>query len=438
MKRIPLRLYPRTLFWRLAGVTVLAMLLSLSFVVALFAHNRLQMIASNVADQSGELLASAEDQLDGMSPAAQKNWIEYGQPPYTAHLRELNTAEAPAPTLAPRTMLSRTIASTIRKKFGNIGDIRETSPPRRQLWVSVEVLGKRYWLVIPLGRYRFDPTGQFAIAAGIFTIASIVLAALVSWRISLPLRKLSMAAARLGRGEHPEPLAESGPYEVQALSASFNRMLADLESSERERNVMLAGISHDLRTPLARLRMGVEMMADPSLQDGMREDVEDIERILGQFIAFARGLGDEAACDCQPEDLARSLLSRYAREGCTIDLVLADDLPIFKARPLALSRALSNLIDNARRYGAAPISLSVQREADAILFEVSDHGPGIAPDKMAEALKPFHRLDSARRADGGSGLGFAIVDRIARLHGGSLSLDNRAQGGLKATLHLPI
>jgi two-component system osmolarity sensor histidine kinase EnvZ len=215
-------------------------------------------------------------------------------------------------------------------------------------------------------------------------------------------------------------------------------MLADLETNERERNVMLAGISHDLRTPLARLRLGVEMMSDASLQDGMREDIDDIERILGQFIAFARGLGDEDAAEVDAAELARSLLTRYAREHCTVELDLADDLPLLRARPLALTRALANLIDNARRYGEPPLGLRVFRDQDMVVFEVSDHGPGIPADLLTEALKPFHRLDSARSADGGSGLGFAIVERIARLHSGSLRLDNRASGGLIVQLRLPV
>jgi two-component system osmolarity sensor histidine kinase EnvZ len=433
-----LRLYPRSLFWRLAGVTVLAMLLSLASVVALFSYNRLQMVGINVAEQCGELLANAEGQLDGLSPDEQADWIDDSQPPYAAHLRHLDNREAPPRTALPHTQLSRAIASAIRKRLAGIGDIRESDPPRRQLWVQVDVVGKTYWLVIPMGRYRGDPTWQFAVAAGVFTLVSLLLAALVAWHINRPLRDLRLAAGQLGRGEQPMPLPEAGPLEVKELSASFNRMLADLDANERERNVMLAGISHDLRTPLARLRLGVEMMSDDSLQDGMREDVDDIERILSQFIAFARGLGEEEATDTDPAGLVRSLLTRYAREGCQIELDLDDDLPLIKARPLALSRAIANLIDNARRYGEPPLSLHVRRDGNWVLFEMADHGPGIPADQLDEALKPFHRLDGARRADGGSGLGFAIVDRITRLHRGTLQLRNRDGGGLLVELRIPV
>lgn len=432
-----LRLYPRSLFWRLAGVTALVMLLSLSFVVALYGYNRLQTVAGNVADQCGELLANAEDQIDGLPPEAQADWIENGQPLYAPHLRPLYHPDTPPPTALPSSLLTRTIAAALHKRLAAVGDIRETALPRRQLWVQVGLLGKTYWLVIPLGRYRGDPTWQFGVAAGIFALASLLAAAVVALRINRPLRELRIAAASLGRGERPEPLPETGPTEVRELSTSFNRMLSDLDANERERNVMLAGISHDLRTPLARLRLGVEMMADDSLRDGMREDVDDIERILGQFIAFARGLGEEEASETDPAGLVRSVLTRYAREGCNIELELADDIPTIKARPLALSRALANLIDNARRYAEPPITVQVRREPGWLIFEVLDHGPGIPESQLADALKPFHRLDTARRADGGSGLGFAIVDRIARLHRGNLTLSNRAEGGLCATLRVP-
>jgi len=170
--------------------------------------------------------------------------------------------------------LGRTIAQTIHERIVSATEVREQRLPKQQLWVKVELLGESYWLVVPMARLHNDSTWEFAASALLLVMAMLAAAATFAWRINLPLRKLRMAAGRLGRGEKPEPLPETGPLEVKELSASFNRMLADLDINARERAVMLAGISHDLRTPLARLKLGVEMMADVSLQGGMQQDVD--------------------------------------------------------------------------------------------------------------------------------------------------------------------
>ncbi|QDQ27828.1 HAMP domain-containing protein [Chitinimonas arctica] len=431
------RLFPQTIFWRLTWLTALALGFSVAFAVTLYGYNRQQMIASQVTEQVGEVLADLEDRLDGLSPAEQAEWLALNRRPYAPHLLPLDSPQAP-PAAAPRGRLASAIAVALAQRQIGRGDVRESRRPKRQLWVKVEMLGQPKWLVIPLGRFKSDSHWPLAASAAVFTLAALAVAALFAWRINRPLRELQAAAGQLGRGELPQALPEVGPSELKALSASFNRMLADLAANERERSVMLAGISHDVRTPLARLRLGVEMMHDESLRAGMIEDVGDIERILGQFIDFTRGAGSEELQACDPAELARSLVARYARSGCEVELDLADELPLAWLRPLALSRALGNLIDNARRYGAEPIRLEVQLEARQLCFVVIDHGPGIPAEQLDTVLQPFQRLDSARRADGGSGLGLAIVERVAQQHGGKLHLANRDAGGLRVTLSLPL
>ncbi|GAB3244071.1 two-component system sensor histidine kinase family protein [Chitinimonas naiadis] len=431
------RLLPQTIFWRLAWLTAIALFISVVFAVSLFTYNRQQMIAAQVSEQVSEVLADLEGQLDDMTPAERAEWLAINHRPYAPHLVNINTPEAP-PAAAPRGQQTRAIAEALRTKLVGVGEVREERDPKRQLWVKVSMLGQPWWLVIPLGRFKGDPVWTLGASVTVFALAALAVAALFAWRINQPLRELRAAANQLGRGERPRALPETGPVEVKDLSASFNRMLADLETNERERNVMLAGISHDLRTPLARLKLGIEMMRDDSLREGMDEDVEDIERILGQFVDFVRGLGTEDIVECDPAELARGVVARYARTGEPVELRLADDLPLTRLRPLALRRALANLIDNALRYGAAPWALTVQAEADQLHFIVSDRGPGIPEAQQLDARKPFHRLDAARRADGGSGLGLAIVDRIAQSHGGDLLLHNDPAGGLAATLAIPI
>lgn len=415
-----------------------ALVMSLILVVLLFSYNRQKLIAGEMAERASDLLADLEDTLEELPVADQHRWILATARPYAIHVVPLNATERPPANGRYNSLLGRTIAQTIHERIVSATEVREQRSPKQQLWVKVELLGESYWLVIPMARLHNDSTWEFAASALLLVMAMLAAAATFAWRINLPLRKLRMAAGRLGRGEKPEPLPETGPLEVKELSASFNRMLADLDINARERAVMLAGISHDLRTPLARLKLGVEMMADMSLQGGMQQDVEDIERILQQFIDFARGDGGEEPRDIDLVDLARGIAERYARAGTQLQLDFADDLPLLPARPLALSRALSNLIDNSRRYGIPPITLALSHEAGAVLLAVSDCGEGIAPERVQDALKPFHRLDAGRRADGGSGLGLAIVQRIARLHGGDLSLNKLPGGGFSAIIRIEV
>lgn len=395
------------------------------------------MVAAQVSEQVSTVLADLEDQLDGMTPVQQSEWLSINRRPYAPHLQPLNSADTPK-LVNLGSAQTRAIARALKKSIPGIGEIRESTLPKHQLWVRVTMLGQPWWLVVPLGRFKIDPTWTLGLSATVFALVALIGSAIFAWRINRPLRELQSAATQLGRGERPKALPETGPLEVKELSASFNRMLADIDTSERERNLMLAGISHDLRTPLARLQLGVEMMQDESLRDGMAEDIDDIQRILSQFIDFIRGAGAEEASLVDPAEVARGLIARYARSGCDIALELADDLPLATLRHMAISRALSNLIDNARRYGRSPISLDVQVVDGMLQFVVSDCGDGIPDNQLSAVLEPFQRLNVARTADGGSGLGLAIVERIVRHVGGTLRLQNRAGGGLAATIRLPL
>jgi two-component system osmolarity sensor histidine kinase EnvZ len=208
---------------------------------------------------------------------------------------------------------------------------------------------------------------------------------------------------------------------------------------ERERAMVLAGISHDLRTPLSRMRLALEMSG--ATKDEMRADlgamvtdIEEIDAIIGQFLDFARGVNEEKKRQDLTE-LMDEVAEHYARLGTNISLKSNGTLPLPFAR-MAVRRAVSNLVDNARRYGREPIEIELEKRNGMALIEVRDRGPGI-PAHEAERLKrPFTRLDAARSGPAGAGLGLAIVERVARAHGGGLELAPRDGGGLIARLAL--
>ncbi len=306
-------------------------------------------------------------------------------------------------------------------------------------WVSFNIDDDEFW--VKLERERLEP--DFAtqwIGWGLFALLlSLAGAWLIASRISRPLAALTRAAEQVGKGEHVEPAPETGPAEIRQLAAAFNQMSADLGRLERDRAMVLAGISHDLRTPLARLRLGLEMIGgDTSMSEGLAADIEEMDKIIGQFLDFAKG-ENEAGTDTDLEVLVDEICERYAKLGRALvrGPRAAIRMPLAQ---MAVRRAISNLIDNALRYSKEPVEIDTRLEGGTaggrVVIEVRDRGPGI-PEAEAERMKrPFTRLEAARSDAGGSGLGLAIVDRVARMHGGRLELLPREGGGLVARISL--
>jgi two-component system osmolarity sensor histidine kinase EnvZ len=303
-------------------------------------------------------------------------------------------------------------------------------------WVSFFIDRDEFWVMLP--RERFEPAfGLQWLGWGVALLAlALVGAWLIATAIARPLAALTRAAARLGRGEPHVPLAEEGPRELLSVAAGFNRMASDLESMERERAMVLAGISHDLRTPLSRLRLALEMSgADSSASEAMISDINEIDAVIGQFLDFARGADEEKSID-DLGALLGDLAEHYARIGKRVILKQEAVEPFSFAR-MAVRRAVANLVDNALRYAGEPVEIEIKNERGAAVIEVRDRGAGIPAADTERLKRPFTRLDAARSGPGGAGLGLAIVERIARAHRGSLDLAPREGGGLVARIVLP-
>jgi two-component system osmolarity sensor histidine kinase EnvZ len=305
------------------------------------------------------------------------------------------------------------------------------------LWVSFSIDDEDFWVVIPKIRTERPAPWQWVEWGALMLTLSLAGAYFIAARINRPLHLLAKAADQVARGIKADRLPEYGVEELQRMSHTFNEMTDALARLDSERTLLLAGVSHDLRTPLARLRLSVEMLsASDALKSGMIQDIEDMDGIIRQFLDFVRGLEGETE---QKEDLnalIQSCADRYARSGKTLHLNLGT-VPELILRPLAMQRLLGNLIDNAFAYGGKKVEIMTRNQNGSIQLSVLDDGPGIPEKEMDRLLRPFERLDSARGQDGGSGLGLAIADRIARMHGGSLSLHNRPSTGLEVRITLP-
>ena len=253
------------------------------------------------------------------------------------------------------------------------------------------------------------------------------------------LQSVVSAARILGSGRAPPRLTETDPEEIRELSRGFNQLAANLEALEADRRLMLIGISHDLATPLTRLRLALELLelkGDLSQVAGMIQDVDDMNAILLQFKDYARSGKEEPPAPTDFNQIVADVCARYISAGSTIRPDFAP-LPTLTCRPLAMRRMVTNLVDNAARYGLHDVEVSTRLESGSLVLAVLDRGPGITSTDPNNLVKPFARVGASRGTPLGAGLGLSIVDRIARVHGGDLRLENRDGGGLAATVKLP-
>jgi len=314
------------------------------------------------------------------------------------------------------------------------------------IWVTFDIEGDGYWVYIERDPLARDVGTRWIRWAVMATILSILVAVAITRVVNQPLRQLAAAARSLGAGRTPASLPEKGPAEIVTVNQSFNRMVADLVKLERDRAVLLAGISHDLRTPLTRLRLEIDINPLPdAAREAMAGDIEQMDAIVGQFLDYARPAPQ------QPKDLvvlaplvehalARARLSADPTVSVTTELDPSTSVDGYSTE---LARALENLVTNAARYGRdaetgrLELAIGLRSEGRNAVLTVADHGSGIAPDMVERLLRPFERGDASRSEARGAGLGLAIVERIARLHGGELRLLVNAPHGLLAELRLP-
>ncbi len=306
-------------------------------------------------------------------------------------------------------------------------------------WISFRLDPKdedEFWLVLPRERVTRDFAARWLSWAALAVCLALVVAWLIASRLSRPLKALARSAQAVGRGQTPTPLPEDGAEELRALAAAFNTMASDLARHEKDRSEVLAGISHDLRTPLTRLRLEAELsVSDEAARQGIVADIEQMESVISQFMDYARAESGEAPELTDLAALLAAIGERQAAVGRPLDVDL-DGVGSVRIRPKAVSRAVINLIDNAWKYGGGAVSLKACTVDDEIRIEIADRGPGIPESELERLKRPFTRLEVARTDVTGTGLGLAIVERIARLHGGCLELLANPGGGLLARLVL--
>ncbi len=273
-------------------------------------------------------------------------------------------------------------------------------------------------------------------------LGSALLALWAAQRLTAPVRMLAVAAERLGRDVNAASLAEDGPAEVAQAAAAFNRMAARIRRYVDDRTLLLAAIGHDLRTPITRLKLRAELMDDDEQRPKMLADLDELESMVAATLAFSRDVAaSEPAVSLDLAALLRTVLDEAADARPALAGAISYAGPerlAVQGRPVALKRALANLVGNALGYGGAARARLMPPEKGMVRIEVEDDGPGLAPGEIERVFEPFYRVERSRsRETGGTGLGLPIVRNILRAHGGDVVLVNRVEGGLRAVVTLP-
>jgi two-component system osmolarity sensor histidine kinase EnvZ len=338
---------------------------------------------------------------------------------------------------------TRVVAAELHNRLGPETIVARSVNAHPGLWVGFNIEKDSWWLQTELGRVRALTGPTWFVWVGIALLATIFGSVAIARLINQPLRELSFAASRIREGEFDSRLDENTmTSEIREVNMGFNRMARELAKVEEDRAVMLAGISHDLRTPLARLRLEAEMSVhDDEAQRNMAMDIDQLDAIIDKFMDYARP-GDTKL---KPVNLAQVVEREMQvfRDPSTIRIQhkVAIDISVM-ADEIELGRVFSNLFENARRYGRsidtgiAVVHVTYARTGPWVIVSVRDHGSGVAPEKMHQLTTPFFRGDAARTAATGAGLGLAIVEKALARMGGALELDNAADGGLVAHIRL--
>lgn len=344
-------------------------------------------------------------------------------------------------------------AGQVAKELGREVKVYFKFKPTPKLWIW-DSKYPHIWYREPVTHYSQYSAGLLALFVFGLPILTILVSLVLVRRLNRPLKKLERTANDYIHLGHATTLPEVGSNEIRKVNTAFNRLFHTLHQTQKERTIMLAGISHDLRTPLTRMRLTAEMLPDDFFREGLVYDIEDMDAILEQFISFMKDGSDEAVRATNLEMIFHEIGVQFNEVKFVYDNRVAHDVMV---RPLSIKRLMVNLVNNATRYGREPIHLGAVisamsdevvddlalvdnpnfKDKSVLTLSVRDEGEGVAMSELERIMQPFERGETARTTQG-SGLGLAIVSRIARLHQGEVIARNHEQGGLEVLVKIPL
>jgi two-component system osmolarity sensor histidine kinase EnvZ len=329
------------------------------------------------------------------------------------------------------------LSAQMSEHLGGKAEVRIAQGKQFEIWIRPPQ-APSIWIKVPLtgfNEFGLSPLTLYLMVIGALSVAG-------GWwfarKQNKPLKRLQKAAISVSRGDYPPPLPPSGSTEIIEVTNAFNRMSLSMRQLEQDRALLMAGISHDLRTPLTRIRLASEMMVeeDAYLKEGIVHDIEDMDAIINQFIAYIRQDQEAIREQGQINELLADVAQAESKRDGEIQLELSA-CPEIPMQAIAIKRIIGNLVENAFRYGNGWIKISSSFDGKRVGFSVEDDGPGIPLEQIPKLFQPFTQGDSARGSVG-SGLGLAIIKRIVDRHQGEVILTNRKAGGLHAQVWLPL
>lgn len=341
-------------------------------------------------------------------------------------------------------LLGQRVSLELESRLGPGTVLANSVNDEEGLWVGFTIDGDHYWMLTDRARFNRTAGQTWLIWLMTAAVLSLAGAALIARLINRPLKQLSFAASRVREGDFDASTLDEtvATSEIRAVNIGFNRMTQRLAKIEQDRAIMLAGISHDLRTPLARLRLETELsVADPEARTHMAADIAQIDAIIDKFLDYARPGGVSLSPVALHEVIDACLYNMRNRTDMRVKLELANELLVL-ADAVELGRVITNLLENAHRYGKsvangiAVVDIDAKSHDKWVLLRVRDHGQGVPPQQLADLSKPFYRGEAARTAANGAGLGLAIVEKTIVRMGGTVVLSNTSSGGLAVNIKL--
>ena len=422
---------PRSLYGRAALILILPIIMIQLVVSIVFLQRHFEGVTHQMTRNISIQMSYLLEEINAQS-SREEAQIRLEELANALEIQAAMGAEGPqSDTRLFYDLSGRAMIETLRAELDAVSAIDLTS---RQRWVSFTLQSDYGDILVSFHRRWVSASNPHQLLVlMVFTGLLMTVIAYMFLRNQLrPIKKLAEAAASFGKG-HNVAYRPAGAIEVRAAGNAFVDMRARLERQIEQRTRMLSGVSHDLRTPLTRLGLGVSMLPENEETSALKRDIEEMERLLNAFLDFARGDATEAAVSSDPVAIGRSAAERARRGGGEVEFLAVDDGTMVELRPMAMGRALDNLIGNALRYGTRT-RVSVDIYDRAVRYRVEDDGPGIPPEEREAALQAFSRLEPGRNQNRGMGvgLGLTITADIARSHGGSLRLgESAALGGLQ-------
>jgi two-component system osmolarity sensor histidine kinase EnvZ len=430
----------QTLFWRTFPPLAALVMAVVALWLVLLNRLELEPQALQQARQLATLVnlsRTALGQVDGINRVDMLKTLGQGAD-VRVRLREPTDRAEPFETDA----FSRQLARELRAQLGSDARVARRVNDVEGLWVEFSIGADRFWVQTSVPTPGPLPPSAMWLAAMLLALTAVSLAWIARF-VTRPLRELAEATGRIREGQLESRLDEQqAAREIREVNIGFNLMSQQIERAERDRQVMLSGISHDLRTPLTRLMMDVQMnVPDEASREAMMGDIAQLNAIIGKFMEYARESEVHLARVALQPLVAREAQAAQHVPG----LKVQEDVPAehwVMADEIELGRVFQNLLENARRYACTPgadaaeVHIVSRLELPWVVIAVRDHGPGVAPDQIGRLTTPFYRGDEARSDARGAGLGLAIVDKVVRRMGGELSVANEASGGLRFEVKL--